>query len=84
MAFNHRSDGVRVSFDRFFAGFDDGLEAKRYRRASISSCFSGVRFAYGILPDVEAEKIESDIAVVEVEGMGDTRFAWFQFQAHVC
>jgi len=70
-------DTLQVSLLRVFAGFDDGFEAW------LAAKGAGAILADAMLADVEAEKVEPDIALVCVEGMRDAGFAGFEFESHL-
>src|SRR5258708_22216655 len=65
-----------MASDSFFTGLNERLETKRFSPAR-----SGVSFPYGVLSKGEPQKIEPDISLIFLQGMGESGFAQFQFQS---
>ena len=64
-----------MALDSFFTGCNDRLETKWF--SLTGSCMG---FPYGELSNGEPQKVEPYIALIVVQGMGKSSFAWFQFQ----
>ena len=67
---------VEVAFDSLPGRFDECFEA---RSAPLGA---GVVLANPILTDGKAQKVETPVAFIRIEGVGDAGFAWFEVQAH--
>ena len=67
---------VEVAFDSLAGWFDECFEA---RSAPIGA---GVVLGNPILTDGKTQKVEPRVAFIDVEGMSDVGFAWFEAQAH--
>ncbi len=66
-----------MALDFFFAWLLERLETKRFAVARRS----GVSSSYGVLSNRKPQKVEPDIALILVQGMGEPGFARFQFQS---
>ena len=66
-----------MAVDSLFTWLNERLETKRFAVARRS----GVSSSYGVVSNREPQKVEPDIALLLVQGMGEPGFAQFQFQS---
>src|SRR5260370_18239947 len=64
-----------MALDSFFTGCNDRLETKWFPLAG--SCMG---FSYGELSNGESQEVEPYVALIVAQGMGQSGFAWLQFQ----
>jgi hypothetical protein len=69
----------KVTLLRVPTGFNQRLKAEELSHAVLSAPMS----ANGMLADMVAEKVASDLALVGMQGVGEARFARFEPQANV-
>jgi hypothetical protein len=69
----------KVTLLRVPTGFNQRLKAEELSHTVLSAPMS----ANGILADMVAEKVASDLALVEMQGVGEARFTRFEPQTNV-
>jgi hypothetical protein len=74
----HLPDLLRVTFDGFLAGFDEGFEAQWLSMRA----FSSVGFSHRKLTDGVAKKVKAYASFIGCERMGDFCFVWTQPESH--
>ncbi len=67
-----------MALDSLFTWRNDRLETKRF--SVVCSCMGS---SHGELSNSEPQKVEPYIALIFFQGMGEPRFARFQFQSDV-
>lgn len=67
---HHLPDLLRMAFDGFLTGFDDGFKAQWFSVRTLS----GVGFAHRKLSDGVTKKVKAYIPFVRRQCMGDFRF----------
>jgi hypothetical protein len=65
----------QMAVDGLLTGFNQGLET------GLTPVGPGFVFTHLILPDVEAQKVKADLALVFIEGMADLTFGRVQLQS---